>query len=225
MVTPPSASKRDAAHLLVGRRGHFEIAADADAAQLAALLALALALVEALPVGGVQRLLQDRREVAAVVGRAGRGLPGDFALADLVLAAQLDAVEAGLGRGVVDQPLHEVVALGPAGAAIGADEGGVGEHALGRHFHQRRAVEADDVAHDVQRRRLRRHRALEAAEIAEAGEPQREEMAFGVERKLRGHARGRGRGCRRRSSPSARRSTSPGGRASCAACRMQMYSG
>ena len=41
----------DAAHLLVGGRGDFEIAADAEAAQLAALLALALALVEALPVG------------------------------------------------------------------------------------------------------------------------------------------------------------------------------
>ena len=101
-------------------------------------------------------------------------------------AAQLDAVDAGLGGGVVDQPLHEVVALGPAGAAIGADEAGVGEHALGRHLHQRRAVEADDVAHDVERRRLRRHGALEAAEIAVAGQPQRQEMAVRVERKLGG---------------------------------------
>ena len=74
----------DAAHLLVGGRGDFEIAADADAAQLAALLALALALGEALPVGSLQRLLEDRREVAAVIGRAGGGLVGNLALADLV---------------------------------------------------------------------------------------------------------------------------------------------
>ena len=90
--------ERDAAHLLVGRRGDFEIAADADAAQLAALLALALALVEALPVGGLERLLQDRREVAAVIGGAGGGLARDLALADLVLAAKLDAVEAASRR-------------------------------------------------------------------------------------------------------------------------------
>ena len=144
------------------------------------------ALAEALPVGDLERLLEDRREVAAVVGRAGRGLAWDLLGADLVLAPQLDAVEAGLGGGVVDQPLHEVIALGPAGAAIGADEAGVGEHALGGHLHHRRLVEADDVAHDVERRRLRRHRALEAAEVAVAGEPQRQELALGVERELGG---------------------------------------
>ena len=42
----------DAAELLRRRRGDFEEAADAEAAQLAALLALALALGEALGVGG-----------------------------------------------------------------------------------------------------------------------------------------------------------------------------
>src|SRR6516165_5031348 len=41
----------DAAHLLVGWRGDFEIAADRDAAQPAALLALALAFSKAFPVG------------------------------------------------------------------------------------------------------------------------------------------------------------------------------
>src|SRR5204863_3974689 len=45
----------DAAHFLVGRRGDFEEAADADAAHAAALLALALSLVEAFPVRGIQR--------------------------------------------------------------------------------------------------------------------------------------------------------------------------
>ena len=49
----------DAAHLLVGGRGDFEIAADADAAHAAALLALALALVEALPVGASSACSQD----------------------------------------------------------------------------------------------------------------------------------------------------------------------
>jgi hypothetical protein len=84
--------KADAAHFLVGRRGHFEEAADADAAHAAALPALALSLVEALPVRGDQRLLQDRREVAAVIGGAGGGFERDLAFADLVLAAKLDAI-------------------------------------------------------------------------------------------------------------------------------------
>ncbi len=50
--------EHDAAEFLGRRRGDFEEAADAEPAQLAALAALALALAEALDVGGVDRLLQ-----------------------------------------------------------------------------------------------------------------------------------------------------------------------
>ena len=42
---------------------------------------------------------------------------------------KVDPVDAHLVGGAVDQPLHEVVGLGPAGAAIGAHQRGVGEHA------------------------------------------------------------------------------------------------
>ena len=35
---------------------------------------------------------------------------------------KLEAVDADLGRGVIDQPLHVVIAFGPAGAAIGRDQ-------------------------------------------------------------------------------------------------------
>ena len=63
----------DAAHFLAGRGGHFEIAADAEAAQLAVLLAVALALLEAGIVGELQRLLEHAEEIAAVIGHAGGG--------------------------------------------------------------------------------------------------------------------------------------------------------
>ena len=67
--------------------------------------------------------------------------------------------------------------------------------------------------------------ALEAAEIAEAGEPEREELAVLVEREFGGllvvAAVVVGDEARR----SARRSISPVGRATSAACRMQTYSG
>ena len=57
----------NAAELLRLRRGHFQEAADADAAQLAALLALALALGKALVVGELERALEHGWEVAAVI--------------------------------------------------------------------------------------------------------------------------------------------------------------
>ena len=51
----------DAAHLLHRRRRDLEIVADADAAQLAARLALCLARGEARDVGELQRLVEQRR--------------------------------------------------------------------------------------------------------------------------------------------------------------------
>ncbi len=58
-------------------------------------------------------------------------------------------VDAHLARGGFDKPFHVVVALGPAGAAIGAHRGGVGEQAFGRDLDQRRGIDADDVFHCV----------------------------------------------------------------------------
>ena len=174
----------DAAVFLALRRGHFEETADADAAQAPALAALAPALGKALVVGELQRLLEHGGKIAAVIGRAGGGFVGQVARPDLVAPAQFDAVDADLGGGDVDHPFHVIVALRPPGAAIGIEEGGVGEHDAGRDLDQRRAVEAGDIAHGVERRRLRRHRTHIAAEIAEAGEPQGQEMALGIERQL-----------------------------------------
>ena len=97
----------DLALLLRGRRGAFEEVADAPAAQLAARRALRLARGEAVPVRGAQRLLQHRREVAAVVGAAGRGPVGELLRLDVVEPAQLDRVPPGLARRLLQQPLHD----------------------------------------------------------------------------------------------------------------------
>ena len=178
------AFEADAAHLLVRRRGDFQIAADAEPAQLAALLRLALALFEALHVGDLDRVLEQRGEIAAVVLHAGRGLVGDLAWLDLVAPAQREAVDAHLLGGAVDQPLHVVVAFGTAGAAIGRDQHRIGEHHLGRDLDQRQLVDADRVLHDIQRRHQRRDRTEIRAGVAEAGEARGEEFALGVEREL-----------------------------------------
>ena len=152
------ALKNDAAQFFRWRRGHFEIAADAEPAQLAALAALAPTLPKTLGVSGQDCLLHHGGEVAAVISHAGGGLGRQLARADVVAPAQLQAIDAKLRRGGVDQPLHVVVALGTAGTAIGRDLGGVGEHALGRDLDQRRAIDVLHVLDSIECRRDRRHR-------------------------------------------------------------------
>ena len=102
----------------------------------------------------------------------------------MVAPAQFQPVDLHLGRGGVDQPLHVVVALRPAGAAIGGDMRGVGEHAFGRDLDQRRAIDALHVLDRVLGRRHRPDLGEEAAHIAEARQPHRQKIAVGVERKL-----------------------------------------
>ena len=120
-VTVPSALKVMPANSFAGARGDFKVGADAEPAQPAALAALALAAGEALAVGKFERLLGQRGEVADVEGRSRRGLERQLLRADLVAPAQRHRIDAHFGCGRVDQPLHIIVALGPAGAAIGGD--------------------------------------------------------------------------------------------------------
>ena len=63
--------ERDLAEFAARRRGDLEIGADGDAAQLAVLPALLLALGEIVVVGNLQRLVEDAGEIAAVIGDAG----------------------------------------------------------------------------------------------------------------------------------------------------------
>ena len=174
----------NAAHLLVGRRRHLQIAADRDAAQLAALLAVALAACKALPISEFKRVSEYAREIAGIVGLVGSRGVWDFPRLDEIAAAQFEPIDAHFPRRRVDQALHEIVALGAAGAPIGADIGSISEHALGRNFDQRRAIDADHVFDGIDGRRQRRDRAEISAHIAGAGEADRQEVAVGIECKL-----------------------------------------
>ena len=150
------------AHLVGRGRRDFEIVADADAAQQALLLALFLAPGEAVDVGQLQRLIEQHGELAAVVGRTGRGLVRHLFRLDVVALAHLDLVDAHLARRGRDQPLHEVVGLGTAGAAIGADRRGVREADLGLDLDQRRAIDRRQIARDAERA----HGGADVGEIA-----------------------------------------------------------
>jgi hypothetical protein len=71
--------------------------------------------------GGVcarQRSVDDRGEIAAVVGRPDRRVVGHHRRGDQVAAAQFDAVDPGDPRSLIDQPLEAVIRLRPAGAPI-----------------------------------------------------------------------------------------------------------
>ena len=121
--------EHDLAEFDAGRRGDFEIGADRDAAQLAALAAFLLALGKVGVVGNLQRLVEHALEIAAVIGDAGGGRERHLRGLDEIALAQGQPVDAHLVGGAVDQPLHEIIGLGPAGAAIGAHQRGVGQHA------------------------------------------------------------------------------------------------
>src|SRR5215813_2792761 len=142
----------DAAHFLAGRGGDLEKVSDAEPAHLSAFAALAFAAREALHVRHFERVLEQARKIAAVVMAAGSRLDWNLARLDLVAPAQLKPIDAYLGVGRVDQPLHVIIALGPAGAAVGGDVRRVGEYALGRDLDQWRAVDVLHILDDVDRR-------------------------------------------------------------------------
>ena len=172
----------DAAHFAARRSGQFEVVADAPPTQSAARPAFRLARGKPVPIGERQGLVQQVGKVAAVVGRAVRGVIGHRLGRDMVAPAQFDPVDPHFCRGGVHQPLHVIVGLGSAGAAIGADRGRVCEHAFCRDFDQRGLVDAERVSDRIAGRRA--GRAVSRAEIAEDGEPHRQKMAVAVERQF-----------------------------------------
>ncbi len=122
-------------------------AGDANAAQPAALLCAISARGESGMVGERIRIVDIRGETAAVDHRAKR-LPVRK-LRYQITPAQIDRIETAASRGFVDQTLHHIVYFRLAGAAIGIDRHGVGEHAL--HVHEDRGNNIA-AAHRVGRR-------------------------------------------------------------------------
>ena len=122
----------------------LDIGGDADAAQFAARRRLAAPLLEALVIGRLQRELQGRDVIAAVVLQRDRGLVGVGVLRDEIAAAQLGRVHAELVGREVDDALEQEGRLGAARAAIGVDRHGVGEDRLGLDIDRRGRVGAGE---------------------------------------------------------------------------------
>ena len=107
--------------------GGLDGARHAEPAQLAAPARLGAAGGKAGIVRLDQAVLQVLAEVAAVIGVDQRRLVGHRSGRDHVAPAQLRAIDAELARGEIDHGLDHVGGLGPAGAAIGTGQHGVGE--------------------------------------------------------------------------------------------------
>jgi hypothetical protein len=113
-----------------GDAAGLDIGSEADATQLAAGLRLGLALRETGVIDQLQGFVQALFEQAAVILQGDRRVVGEGVGRDEVAPADLRLVHAHFAGGVVDQPFQQIAGFRPAGAAIGIDRDGVGEHRL-----------------------------------------------------------------------------------------------
>src|ERR1035437_9450692 len=103
-----ATGKRDARGFFRKRAGDLQIAADADAAQLAGFFCRLPARGKAGIIADHKRALEDRRKVAAVIGVTEGSRVGNFVGHNQVAPAQFGGIDAGLVGGGIDQPLHQV---------------------------------------------------------------------------------------------------------------------
>ncbi len=143
-----------------------------------------LALGEARPVRCGQRLFQAAFRIAAVIFDHDRRLIGIRLLGNHVAAADLGLVDAEIARGDVDQPLQHEGRLRPPGAAIGIDRHGVGEDHLHFAIDRGRQINAGEQRSVEIGRDVGTEGRNVAADIGERVDPQPEELAVLVERKL-----------------------------------------
>ncbi len=140
--------------------------------------------LEAGPIGALQGLLHGLLEIAGIDHHADPVGVGQLIRADEIAAADLVAAEAEGKRALVEQPLHLVRDLRPAGAAIGADRHGVGEGNAHRQLQGRDVV---DRAGDARPGGGRHPRAVVAeigADIGDVLDAHAEDPAVGIERHL-----------------------------------------
>jgi hypothetical protein len=101
-----------------------------------------------------------------------------------VAPAKLGAVEAKLARRLVHQPFHQIIAFGPAGATIGVDRDGVGEHADHVRVDGPESVHARQDAGAGIGRDVRCVGGQIGAHIGDIAGTQRQHLALAIDRKL-----------------------------------------
>ncbi len=133
------------------------------------------------PVGARQRLVEHGGEVADVEGQAEPVGVRQLVGAEQVAAADLVGADPQLARRRLEQALHDVRCLGPAGAAIGVDRRGVGDDAVDEVVDRRDAVHPAEDAPAGNRLDRRAELRLIGAEVAPRLDLQRGDQPVGVE--------------------------------------------
>ena len=160
----------------------FDVARVAEAAQPALRGRFGLARREAGDVGALEHLVEVRRVVAGVVGQPDRRRIRKFG--DEVLAPDRRRIHLHVARRLFDDALDHVGGFRPAGAAVGIDRRGVGEHRLDLDVDRRRLVLAGQQGAVEDRRHARREGRQVRAHVGDGLDAQRQELALGVQREL-----------------------------------------
>ncbi len=171
------ARRRDAASL--------DVAAHADAPELALRLCRRLARREARVIGELQRFVQRGFVVARVVDHRNRRLIGELARLDHVLPAEFRLIHAQLLRGLAHEAFHDEGRFRPAGTPIGIDGHGVREHGLHIDVDRgRRVLPREQRAMQPGRNAGREGRQV-GAQIGERVAPEPNRLAVRVHRQFR----------------------------------------
>ena len=168
-------------HPVGDRRAHLDVETEPAAAPQASCLGRRPPRGKAVPVGERARGVEDRLELAAIVGLAHCGLVRRDR--DEVAPAQGDRIDAELARGLVERALDEIDRLRPAGAAVGRQRPRMRQHAAHGRVHRRDRVHARQHPRADQRR-MRARRPDLAAEVVVGGHAEPEDLSVGVERHL-----------------------------------------
>jgi hypothetical protein len=110
----------------------LDIGRQPDAAQLAGLLRGGAARRKTVIVGKLERLVERRPVIAAVIEQRHRGLVGEGVGLDEVAPPQSRCADAELPPGRLHEALDHIGGFRAPRAALGIDGAGVGEHALDR---------------------------------------------------------------------------------------------
>ena len=144
---------------------------------------LAPALVEIVEVGELQRLVDNRREIAAVI-RIDRRLERHRRRRNEVFLAQPHGIDAGDARRFLHHAFKCVVRFRPPGAAIGSDRHGVAEVAGNRSVDLRDPVHAGQAAREIVGVDADAGSAHIGALVAQCRTRKRQEFALFVDRQL-----------------------------------------
>ena len=136
---------------------------------------------EALPVGLVENAIEHVREIAAVELLAHRRLVGHLRGLDEIAPAQFRRIDLHLRGRLVHQAFEQVDRFGPAGAAIGADEVGIGHHRRAPQVQCRHVIDAGDHLRADRDHDDRAGTAGMRADIADDFHAQAENLAVGIE--------------------------------------------